>query len=915
MTFTRYTYLALLLLFIAPSILHSQGTGGGGDAVLGLPVIECRLETNVDSLFFVDNDYSPNTIRATVYVKNISPDTAIARVLTAFLVADTRFNIIGLVEKPVADSLMPGEEASVSFDLEVAEPRALDGLDELRSLITSLNANSISCTHSVWVEHEYQPNLDPICPGRIDLMFDDGINDYVPNPFEVIINLGNLFTGQQGEGDGDAKTTTVQFIGTRGVTLYDQDVSIKDLGTLAPNERKEARFQLVPVRRTNDTTITVCFYARTVGGYKDKKYVDSCCVEVFIPAAKEAAYDIQCNIVPDRIIFQDHKYVPDPFTYEATVTNIGNAIGKNVSAYLQPPKGISLASGEVVEKSLGDIPVGESRNVTWLLTPLKPRFVIDTAKICMSVDDEFGNTATCCDSVIIDSMRQACFDVSCVSPDSLIADSEQGVYTPNPFTVSFTVCNVCSDYADSLRARIIIQDPDVTLITGERTEKTKLELSGTDSLGVDSCFTFEWTLFAKNRAQDRAVPIKFEAIAPNAKTASSLCSVFVPKIDAPSLFVRCEVNADTLHFDPATGGYFPPRIILTVYATNEGGGVAENVTGELAPPPRVLLDTGEDWVKTFTPADIRPNETSVAQWTLVPIKRYDFGALIDLLTTVKADNIIETYTAPCEVFIPALPRTAAMTIPRNLLGYTDQTVMVPIFIDDPSGKDIKSIEAELAYNVRADGTRTADDILEFQEVITLKSLAQDWNVVSQGRNPTNDALNFHIVTGDDTPLAYPPEGQVVLPLIWLKFRAVYGNRPNDLNIEQTEVQWPGFDEVQDKVVINNGSIFPRVADGLVTISGDCLRPLTASGDYVINQNRPNPFNPTTTIEFEIPVDDNVRISVFDALGREVAVLLDQEMTAGAHAVIFNADNLPSGIYFYRMETPHFTQMRKMVVAK
>lgn len=914
MIFTRYTLLAFFLALIVPAMLRSQDAGGGGNTVLGLPIIETRLETDATELYFVNNDYVPNTIRATVFVRNISPDTAVARILTAYMVADARFIVPdGIVIKPVADSLLPGEEASVTFDLEIAAPRDVDGYEELRAVITSQNANSVSDTHRVWVEHEYEPNLDPICPGRINITFDDGINDYVPNPFEVVINLGNLFTGQQGEGDGDAKNTTVQFIGNRGVVLYDQDISIKDLGTLGPNERKEARFLLVPVRRTNDTLISICFYARTEGGYKDKKYVDSCCVEVFIPAAKEAAYDIQCNIVPDRIIFQDHQYTPDPFLYEATVTNIGNAIGKTVTAFLQPPKGVSLAAGEVADKNLGDIPIGESRNVTWLLTPLKPRFVIDTAKICMSVEDEFGNSAVCCDSVIIDSMRQACFDVSCDGPDSLVADSEQGVYTPNPFTVTFTVCNVCSDYADSLRARIIIQDPDVTLITGETTEKNKLTLSGTDSLGVDSCFTFEWTLFAKNRAQDRAVPIKFEAIAPNAKTASSVCSVFVPKIEAPSLFVRCEVNADSLHFDPATGGYFPPRIIVTFYATNEGGGVAENVIGELAPPPRVLLDTGEDWVKSFNPPDIRPNETSVAQWTLVPIKRYDYGALIDLLGTIKADNIIETYTALCQVFVPALPRTAAMTIPRNLLGYTNQTVMVPIFIDDPSGKDIKSIEAELAYNVRADGTRIADDVLEFQEVITLKSLTQDWNVVAQGRNATNDALNFHITSA--VALEYPPVGQVVLPLVWLKFRAVYGNRPNDLNIEQTEIKWPGFDEVADKVVINDGSIFPRVADGLVTISGDCLRPLTASGEYVINQNRPNPFNPNTTIEFEIPVDDRVTITVFDALGRAVALLLDQEMTAGTHAVTFNAQNLPSGIYFYRMETPHFNQMRKMVVAK
>jgi hypothetical protein len=174
-------------------------------------------------------------------------------------------------------------------------------------------------------------------------------------------------------------------------------------------------------------------------------------------------------------------------------------------------------------------------------------------------------------------------------------------------------------------------------------------------------------------------------------------------------------------------------------------------------------------------------------------------------------------------------------------------------------------------------------------------------------------VNFTIVSPPNVPLGYPA-GSVTPPLIWLKFRAVYGQAPNELDITSTDLLWPVANEIATKILINDGSVFPRVTDGLLYVSGDCLRPLTASPEYVIF-NRPNPFNPATTIEYAIPQDEHVRITVFDALGRSVEVLVDEIRTAGTHAVVFDAKQLPSGIYFYRMETPNFTKMQKMVVAK
>jgi hypothetical protein len=86
-------------------------------------------------------------------------------------------------------------------------------------------------------------------------------------------------------------------------------------------------------------------------------------------------------------------------------------------------------------------------------------------------------------------------------------------------------------------------------------------------------------------------------------------------------------------------------------------------------------------------------------------------------------------------------------------------------------------------------------------------------------------------------------------------------------------------------------------------------------DYALHQNYPNPFNPTTTIAFDLPLSDQVRLAIYDLLGREVAMLVDGKLPAGEHAVIFDAATLPSGLYIYRLTTADFTQSRKLVLLR
>jgi len=86
-------------------------------------------------------------------------------------------------------------------------------------------------------------------------------------------------------------------------------------------------------------------------------------------------------------------------------------------------------------------------------------------------------------------------------------------------------------------------------------------------------------------------------------------------------------------------------------------------------------------------------------------------------------------------------------------------------------------------------------------------------------------------------------------------------------------------------------------------------------EFTLLQNFPNPFNPVTFIEYELAKSSDVKIEVFDILGRKCLTLVDQFQPVGKHTVSFDGIELSGGIYFYRLTADGFVQTRKMVLLK
>lgn len=88
-----------------------------------------------------------------------------------------------------------------------------------------------------------------------------------------------------------------------------------------------------------------------------------------------------------------------------------------------------------------------------------------------------------------------------------------------------------------------------------------------------------------------------------------------------------------------------------------------------------------------------------------------------------------------------------------------------------------------------------------------------------------------------------------------------------------------------------------------------------SNNVKLSQNYPNPFNPSTEIRFEIPENSLVKLQIFDAAGRQVALLVNTALNKGAHSVNFNGASLTTGVYFYRLSAGTFTETKKMLLIK
>lgn len=126
---------------------------------------------------------------------------------------------------------------------------------------------------------------------------------------------------------------------------------------------------------------------------------------------------------------------------------------------------------------------------------------------------------------------------------------------------------------------------------------------------------------------------------------------------------------------------------------------------------------------------------------------------------------------------------------------------------------------------------------------------------------------------------------------------------------------PGSSSFNDAAPVSRASLVYREIEFLNPLSGIEFTGSTAPNIYTLHQNYPNPFNPSTNIKFDIPKSGNVRITVYNITGKQIAELLNQDLSPGTYETSWDADGFASGVYYYRFEADGFSKTNKMLLVR
>jgi hypothetical protein len=192
----------------------------------------------------------------------------------------------------------------------------------------------------------------------------------------------------------------------------------------------------------------------------------------------------------------------------------------------------------------------------------------------------------------------------------------------------------------------------------------------------------------------------------------------------------------------------------------------------------------------------------------------------------------------------------------------------------------------------------------------LSSLGMPVELTSFTANVNNNSINLNWITATElNNMGFNVE-RSVNKFDWIKIAFVPGSGTSNFIRNYSYI---------DKSVSQPGKYFYRLKqidnDGSYKYSKIIEINLNAPSIFALNQNYPNPFNPSTVISYSLPLASNVKLIVYNTIGQTVKVLENGFKNAGNYSVNFNADGLPSGIYFYKLEAGQFIQVKKMMLLK
>lgn len=906
---------AILLLLLLAVTAESWAQEAG--------VLRCSLH-GPDTIRFVDDHYLPSSFVLDITVRNTG--TQDLTQIRVFILSSQRFTLLSPASVTI-DSLRAGESIDLtgdaSFQLQpIAADR--DETDTVRVFV-SKGTEIASCLLPVHIERERRPRLELTCLTPDALRFDELLNDYVPNPFPVTTILRNT-------GDGPASDCRIDFTGPARISPADGFTSIA-VGRLDAGREFEYLWWMQPRRRDTGGNDTVRFDAHGRGGIGGRIVTTTCSNTLFIPAVRAAEYTCTLEIDAVRYDGSGKQYAPDPFMVRARVTNIGQGIAEGLRMHTVLEDGLFFAPGQsAIDTIAGTLLPGQSLGP--FVKSVRPLWSHggDTLRITVMFIDRFGNTAACEGRMWIPPAESPSLTVDCASElDTLVLDPRTGSYLQSQFTLHARIANTGEDPVFNV-ALHAFPDPDGVLIIDPRDRERRISsaLSPADGMRAAS-----WTVRSTPSTIDRVVRLHVLGVgqlADGQYVPLVHCDipVFVPHVGEPQL--HCDLSTSVtdaggdmiVDFDTVRADYegepsnFGAYTVFTIAArvTNTGTAVASNVSASLMLPARLVLEEGEMITKTTTPAEIPIGGEGYVSWTV-------HARHADTDTTVTVEMVVsERQTAPVQcamdLGIAEALHVVSVTIPRDLTGVSGGVFNVPVIIGPSEGVEPGAYQLLVRFD---------PSVLRFRGATGEGTLtAYNWRHLDARVLDERPFGTPSVLVISDSTLFTPTPRNEPAPLVRLQFDVIdRGGAPHEADyIVRTALEFIRYPSMMaDGTVITpyirphatatGRKLTPLFRDGEAILSGGCVFPLNASAR--LYPGRPNPFNPITDIPFHLSEASPYRLVLLDGHGRVLRVIVEGIADAGEHHVRLHADDLPSGVYFCRLEIAGIHRVQRLVLVK
>lgn len=401
-------------------------------------------------------------------------------------------------------------------------------------------------------------------------------------------------------------------------------------------------------------------------------------------------------------------------------------------------------------------------------------------------------------------------------------------------------------------------------------------------------------------------------------SASLSCVVRTDVTNPPDdITIAWDMNAkDYEGTKSAFGDYSVVTVTATV--TNTGGGQVGRLRASLLLPESMSLDNDEQAIKLTQPSDIAPGETATASWKVRVL-----GGCMNVQRSIEVLMTPDQGT-PTRCSLPIIiaekPCMVNLDLPDDIVGASGSTVVVPVIFRSSAVESLQRYRLMIGFD---------------QAHITfLDAVAEGSRTEAGWRGPRATVLpdpadnRRAIVLVDDLTLqsdAAIEMGEEGV-LVYLRFEVAFD--PDFVlsgrgNVTQSglnfllDVTFPGsrriigaFNTAEEQ---QYGTVMIAYAEGMVTVTSPCAWPLQVTA--TLGGNRPNPFNPSTTIAYTLATASPVELVVLDIFGREIRYIDAGFRSAGRHEVVFDAGDLPGGLYFYRLQTPDVSVMRRMLLLR